>query len=186
MQFLECYTPRTIPVGLKGLDTVISYSDGEGAKAGLGIAMWSSRCPNGPLAAFTMIPDRIRDLWDRQGAEERNDIYCVEAIGPLAILETWPNIVKSSLWLHFIDNSAAQHALIRGSSSVRSGDVIVGEPWRSVQSLGVYFYVDRVESEANPVDGLSRERFAGPWLRVVRARLPSNLEALLMAEMVEG
>ena len=89
--------PRPIPVWLEGLETVISYSDGKGAKAGLEIAVWSSRCPAGPLAAFCEIPDRIRDLWDRRGAAERNDIVLVEAIGPLAILEPFTNILKKSL-----------------------------------------------------------------------------------------
>ena len=32
------------------------------------------------------------------------------------------------------------------------------------------------------VDGLSRGRSEGPWQRVVRARLPDNLQELLAAE----
>ena len=182
LQFLATYTPRPIPAWLDGMETVVSYSDGEGADAGLGIAVWSSRCPKAPVAAFCNIPDHIRDLWSRQRSEDRNDIYCIEAIGPLAIAETFPNIVKNSLWLHWIDNSAAQYSLVRGSSSILAGDVIVGETWRRVQKLGAYFYVDRVESEANPVDGLSRGRFEGPWQRVLEAHLPSNLATLLAAE----
>ena len=94
--------------------------------------------------------------------------------------------MKDALWLHFIDNEAAQHALVRGSSSVQSGDVVVGETWKRIQALGAYFYVDRVESEANPVDGLSRGRREGPWKQVVKARLPSNLESLLIAERAES
>ena len=90
--------------------------------------------------------------------------------------------MKHSLWLHFIDNVAAHYALVRGSSSIRAGDVVVGETWRQVQSLGIFFYVYRVESEAKPVDGLRRGRPDGPWQRVVRAKLPANLETLLMAE----
>ena len=62
---------------------------------------------------------------------------------------------------------------------MNAGDVIVGETWRKVQDLGVYAYFDRVESEANPVDGLSRGRREGPWQRVVTARLPTNIEELL-------
>ena len=134
------------------------------------------------MAAFCNNPDHIRDLWSRQCSEERNDIYCIEAIGPLAIAETFPNIVKKSLWLHWIDNSAAQYSLVRGSSSILAGDVIVGETWRKVQKLGAYLYVDRVESEAHPVDGLGRGRHEGPWQRVLQARLPSKLTNLLAAE----
>ena len=71
---------------------------------------------------------------------------------------------------------------MRASSSILSGDVIVGETWPKVQKLGAYFYVGRVESEANPVDGLSRGRRDGPWQRVLKARLPPNLADLLAAE----
>ena len=71
---------------------------------------------------------------------------------------------------------------MKGSSSIAAGDVIVGETWKKIQSLGTFAYFDRVESEANPVDGLSRGRPEGPWQRVVRARLPDNLQELLAAE----
>ena len=35
---------------------------------------------------------------------------------------------------------------------------------------------------ANPVDGLSRGRFEGPWKQVLRAKLPPNLLQMLRAE----
>ena len=89
LKFFQNYILRRIPVWVEDLDMVVSYSDGEGARAGLGIAVWSKRCPNGPLAAFCEIPRNIRELWGRRrGEDEFNDIYCIEAIGPLAILET--------------------------------------------------------------------------------------------------
>ena len=115
---------------------VVSYSDEEGAKAGLGIAVWSTRCPDAPLAAFREIPKEVRDLWDRRaGLEAYIDIFLIEAIAPLAILETFPKIVNGSLWLHFIDNVASQHSLIKGSLSVSSGDVVVGATWQRIQKL---------------------------------------------------
>ena len=139
------------------------------------------------MAAFCEFPKEVRDLWDRRvGLEEYNDIFLIEAIGPLAILETFPNIVKGSLWLHFIDNVASQHSLIKGSSSISSGDVVVGATWQKIQKLDVYAYFDRVESEANPVDGLSRGRTHGPWQRVLRAKLPHDLLAMLHSELEIG
>ena len=65
LKFLVAYTPRAIPVFMDKLDVVVSYSDGEGADAGLGIGVWSSRCPNGPLAAFCKIPESIRRLLEQ-------------------------------------------------------------------------------------------------------------------------
>ena len=186
LKFLASYTPRAIPVFMDKLDVVVSYSDGEGADAGLGVAVWSSRCPNGPLAAFCKIPEPIRRLWSRQKEEGFNDIFLIEAIGPLSILTTFPKILKGSLWLHYIDNVASEYSLVKGSSSIRSGDIVVGETWRMIQKLGIYAYFDRVASESNPVDGLSRGRREGPWQRIVKAKLPTNLEELLAAERSES
>ena len=183
LQLLHSYVPRPIPVWLDDMPTVVSYSDGEGSDAGLGIAVWSPRSPLGPQAAFCKIPDAIRRLWSRRQGNEMNDIYLIEAIGPLSILLTFPNLVRNSLWIHFIDNEAAQYALVRGSSSINAGDVVVGETWRKIQALRTFAYFDRVESKANPVDGLSRGRWEGPWQRIIRAKLPTNLEELLRADL---
>ncbi len=48
-------------------------------------------------------------------------------MGPLAILATWGEMLEQALWLHFIDNAAAQQALVKGSSSTWAGDYISGE-----------------------------------------------------------
>ena len=178
LQFLNSHVPRQIPVFLDAMELAVSYSDGEGDKAGLGVAVWSAKCPGRPLAAFCEIPEQIRRLWDsqREAEAQSSDIFLIEAIGPLALLQTFPKILKNSLWLHFIDNEAAQHSLVKGSSSIACGDVVVGETWKRIQQLGIYPYFDRVESKANPVDGLSRGRSDGPWERVIRARLPDDLE----------
>jgi len=114
LQFLDAHVPRYIPVFLDEMEVTISYSDGEGDKAGLGVAIWSARCPNGPLAAFCEIPEQVRRLLDaqREAEAQSSDIFLIEAIGPLALLQTYPKILKNSLWLHFIDNEAAQHSLI--------------------------------------------------------------------------
>ena len=132
LKLLASYTPRQIPVLLDKLDVVVSYSDGEGADAGLGVAVWSSRCKDGPQAAYCEIPTAIRKLWSRQRDEGFNDIFLIEAIGPLAILATFSKILKGSLWLHYIDNVAAEYSLVNGSSSIRTGDVVVGETWRCI------------------------------------------------------
>jgi len=78
-----------------------------------------------------------------------------------------------------MDNVAAQYSLIKGSSTITSGDIVAGETWRRFQSLRCHAYFDRVESKANPVDGLSRGVATGPWERVLKARLPADLERLL-------
>jgi hypothetical protein len=181
--FFQNYMRRPVPLSLENLDTAISYSDGEGSRAGVGVAVWSPRLPGGPLAAFLEVPEYIRRLWDKGERDDRNDIFLIEAVGPLAVLETFPRVVRNCLWVHYIDNVAAQYSLIKGSSSISSGDVVVGETWKRIQSLGIHAYFDRVESKANPVDVLSRGVKHGPWKQVNRARLPADLEEKLSAEI---
>ena len=75
----------------------------------------------------------------------------------------WPDLLRGMLWIHFIDNDAALASIVRGSSSVASGDVIISWTWRHVMELKAWLWVERVASKSNPVDGLSRGRLAGPW-----------------------
>ena len=124
--------------------------------------------------------------WKREVEAEYRDIFQIEAIGPLALLCTFPNLLKNSVWVHFIDNVAAEYALVKGSSSIKSGDVVIGETWRRIQKLNVAPYFDRVASSSNPVDGLSRGRREGPWQRIVKAKLPDDLDRLLEAELSES
>ena len=183
LRFLVQYRPRQIPTFLQCRDTVVTYSDGEGANVGLGIAVWSSRCPHGPLAAYCEIPESVHRLWDKQRSDEWRDIFLIEAIGPLAILTTFPKILKGTVWTHYIDNVGAEYSLVKGSSSTNAGDIVVGETWRRIAELDVYPYFDRVASASNPVDGLSRGRREGPWEQVLNAKLPHNLERLLAEEI---
>ena len=60
---------------------------------------------------------------------------------------------------------------------------VVGETRRKIQALRTFAYFDRAESKANPVDGLSRGRWEGPWQQILRAKVPTNLEELLRADL---
>ena len=183
--FLESFRPRPVPMALHLLPHVVSYSDGEGGRAGIGVAVWTSRSPGRPLAAFCEVPLVMRQLWARRAGATPpfNDIFLIEALGPLILLCTFPNVFKECMWLHFIDNEAAQHSLVKGSSSIASGDAIVGETWRRIQALHCWAYFDRVESEANPVDGLSRGARIGPWTQVHKAIIPEAVLDMAFAEL---
>ena len=78
------------------------------------------------------------------------------------------------LWLHFIDNDGALAALAKGSSSVLSGEVVVGMTHEYIAKFGLIPWFDRVDSASNPVDKLSRGELHGPW-RLVRIRFPEEL-----------
>ena len=117
---------------------------------------------------WRVIESRLR------GTEGYEDIFQLEAIGPLLALQTWPDLLRDCLWIHYIDNTGSQSALINGSSSILSGDYIAGATWDLVAKRRVFPWFDRVESEANPVDQLSRGVLQGPW-RLVKLRFPEHL-----------
>jgi len=180
-KFFRCYEPRPIPMCLRSLPTIISYSDGEGSLAGVGVAAW---CPwlEHPVAAYTRVPQVVRDMWaDLAGKPSYKDIFLIEAVGPLLILEAFPKLVKDALWIHFIDNSGSEASLVSGSSSIDAGDHIVGMTWERIAKRRLWPFFDRVESSANPVDKLSRGKSSGPWRQVVEVQFPTT-ELMALAD----
>ena len=175
--------PREIPVRPSDIPLVVSYSDGEGT-GGVGCAIWA---PGGVIeGGYMRTPHCVRALWTRQTeiCEEHFDILEVEAIGPVIVLETWPHLVQGRLWLHFIDNANALSALVKGGSSVHSADCIAAWVSGKLAELGVMSWFDRVDTKSNPVDGLSRQRFEGPW-KMVQLRFPPTLRRDLKAYLDE-
>ena len=84
-------------------------------------------------------------------------------IAPLLILHDWPLLLRGALWIHFIDNNWALGALVNGSASVESQEIIIVYTWQLIAKLQVLPCFDRVDSASNPVDGLSRKNFSGRW-----------------------
>jgi hypothetical protein len=169
-RFLKSYKPRLIPTKIDELPTIISYSDGEGSWAGVGAAVWAPWLQH-PVAAYTRVPQELRDLWSC-GKSEYNDIFQVEAIGTMLILLAFPKLVRRCMWLHFIDNTAAEASLISGTSRSSSASHVVAYTWELCAKRQVWPYFDRVASASNPVDKLSRGIWAGPWRRIVSVDFP--------------
>ena len=155
---------RPVPTDFRDRPVVVSYSDGEGAQGQVGIALWKQGCPIGRAGVIRIPPD-LRTQWDGERKLGRfNDIYEVEAVGPLLVLHNFGRELAGCLWLHFVDNDAALSTLVRGSSSVESGEHITGQTWSHIVGLGCFPWFDRVESASNPTDGLSRGMLQGPWV----------------------
>ena len=160
--------PREVPEVIPTRLPVVTYSDGEGT-GGIGISIY--RRGEEPRAAYMVVHREIRRLWESQllertPLEQLNDIFAIECVGPLAILATWGEMLVQELWLHFIDNAAAQQALVKGSSSTWAGDYISGETWSAIAVRRAMPWFDRVASKSNPIDGVSRGRMDGPWRSV--------------------
>ena len=158
--------PREVPVNLADAPLFLSYSDGEGETAGVGIALWF---PDGSsIGGFIKLPEQVREVWSRAAmCGDHFDIFEIEAIGPALVLHNWGHhIPQGSLWLHFIDNEAALATLVKGSSSVMSGEVITAYTHSLCADRGLWAWFDRVCSADNPVDKLSRGKPDGPWTLV--------------------
>ena len=148
---------------MTSLPVTISYSDGEGEGAGVGIAAWFA--DGTILGGYHAIPDEVRALWARPPSADGlvHDIFEIEAVGPALVLANWGERMRGGLWLHFIDNEGALATLVKGSSSVLSGECIAAYTHVKIAELGLWPWFDRVDSKSNPVDGLSRGRFQGEW-----------------------
>ena len=171
---LKSAPARAIPWKLDQLDVTISYSDGEGSDAGVGVAIWSRRLQV-PEAGRMDIPSCIRTLWAGQRRLQSGELYDIqeiEGIGPLLVLTTWPEVLRNSLWMHFIDNNGALSCLVKGSSSCMGTDTLVGLTWQKIGALEVLPWFDRVDTKSNPVDGLSRKVMTGPW-QIVPLKFPA-------------
>ena len=156
---------RPIPWMISGRKLVVTYSDGEGADAGVGVAIWCDELRL-PQAGRMMVPECVRRMWSSTRGSPDDplyDIQNIEGIGPLIALYTWPEVLRGSLWLHFIDNNGALACLVKGGSRVMGTDTIIGMTWNKVAQLEVVPWFDRVDTKSNPVDGLSRGDLSGNW-----------------------
>ena len=154
--------PRTIPSLLNFVLTIISYSDGEGS-GGVGVAVFNHPNHSRPQAGYMRLPSVLRDLCrlieqKLNGVADYEDIYQIEAIGPLLVLESWPDALHSCCWVHWIDNSAAQSSLINGSITIARefdcGCNLDENNRNKKRRINPWF--ERVATDSNPVDGLSR------------------------------
>ena len=128
------------------------------------------------------VPPEVRALWSCQKRRRWNDIFELEAVGPLLVLAHWGHLMEGANWVHFIDNAAAQCAITRGSSSVHSGDVITGAIWKRIARPNIGSWFERVASKSNPLDGLSRGNSRGPWSVVVPFSFPKEVITELRLE----
>ena len=119
------------------------------------------------------------------GRKQYKDIFLVEGVGPLVLMKAFPKVMRSALWIHFLDNEAAEASLVKGSSSLTAADHVVGLTRELCASRRLVPYFDRVGSKANPVDGLSRGEMSGPWRGVKHIDFPMR-ELTELAEKCGG
>ena len=60
-----------------------------------------------------------------------NDIFEIEAVGPLVILQKYPELLRGCLWLHFVDNAAG---IVQSRQWVIIGLSRRCDHWRDVET----------------------------------------------------
>ena len=98
----------------------------------------------------------------------------IEAASAMVVLSTWPQLTDG-LWLHFVDNVAAERSLVKGSSKAEGLNTIANMTWTVAAARSLLLWVDRVSTKDNPIDGVSRGDWrchGQDWQRVT-ARVPA-------------
>jgi hypothetical protein len=74
---------------------------------------------------------------------------------------TWQQQLKGQLWSHYLDSVVAMGAVNNGSTNpmtARDANNLVGRLWMALVKAGTGFFLNRVESKANPADEPSRDQ----------------------------
>ena len=101
-------------------------------------------------------------------ADRGQFIFWLETFAQCAAIWVFPHLIEGPV-IAFDDNTASEHALVRGYSSDPSTNVIVSHFWGAASSAGASVWLERVSSKANLADAISREDFAHAmaegWIR---------------------
>ena len=142
---------------------LVMYSDAEytpGQLPRIGFVLFLDP-PHKPVGATLVLPQALIDTWQAR----KTQIYPAEAIAVPIALAIFARHTRGRDVTAFCDNAAAVSTLIRGSST--SGDVLKMAEVTTLLCLDLHtrLWVDWVDSESNPADGLSRLGLADDWTR---------------------
>ena len=121
----------------------------------------------------------MSDQWISALEPRENQIFAAESFCSLLVPFNLPHLFRGRDVLWFVDNEAAAAAMIRGSSGSSDVDRIVQLASVLMLKLGARLWVEWINSDSNPSDGLSRIGITDPWTvsqgwRLSAASLPST------------
>ena len=113
------------------------------------------------LGRALRVPEDVVASW----TDRLTQIYPAEAYAVLAAVWTHRELLTGSDLLAFVDNEAAAAALIRGAPRADDvGDIAQAVHWLTLH-FGVRLWIEWVDSDSNPADGLSRDGLEDAWTR---------------------
>ena len=130
-----------------------SYEPGAEVVAGIGGVIYD--VSGSPIAYFSsQVP--AADLAELE-AESEHPIYEVELYAILVAFTLWAEILKDTFSIFYLDNEAAQSALISGRSGTRNGRQLLQGVLQLEQDNLTRPWFARVPTHSNPADAPSRQ-----------------------------
>ena len=134
LSFLPRGPFRAVPPH-SGTPFVITMSDGEGTGS-VAAAIWSPLAPGGVHQPRWFQVD-LHNPYLQLGlkvriSSPRDTSTRLRPLFPAICLTTWPDLIRGSLWLHFIDNDGAQSCLVSGCSRNSSLSDVVDYTWAQI------------------------------------------------------
>ena len=139
---------------------VVFFSDGSSPeegdppgtkpKVGAVVLAWWRESP----AAFGMeVPERLIKTW----LPRENQIALIEIFAAVLVLSHFVPELAGKRVLGLIDSESALDALVKGQSNFSDVVKLVKQFWDLVAEYQIDVYLDRVSTDANPSDGMSRD-----------------------------
>ena len=155
LHILENGRPRPIPDRPGGPADAVIFTDGSSERdvktiGGVFFAWWREA----PSAFSSSVTKRIVDHW----IPRKSDITMVELLAVvLAVYHYGPEVLGKRVII-LIDSQAALDALIKGYSRKDDTCHLITVFWTLVHDHNITVYLDRVSTDANISDGVSRSK----------------------------
>jgi len=170
--------PREMPIEEEGNSTCLLYTDGSSTdnrdpKHVVGAVLYDP-IDGALLYTSAPVPQEVVDGW----LAGPRVIHLVELFaGPLA-LDTWASRLRNRHVIHFVDNSAALGALVKGYSKVQNCIKLASDYWLRAAAHRIYVFIDRVKSKSNISDEPSRLEFSKLMVELGASWVEPNLSLL--------
>ena len=137
-----------------------SYEPGSGKAPRLGWLIYDPLIGQKPVVAATLdVPLSVVSSW----TPREQQIFAAEAFAPVSATYNHPSAFYGRDVLWFIDNEAAAATLIRGASREKDVCEIAECTHLLWAHLRCRVWVEWIDSDSNPSDGLSRDGIMDQW-----------------------
>lgn len=156
---VQAAEPRDIVVIGQPPPVMRIYSDASFENGELRLGWICFPPASSPVGGTCVVPPQVLEGW----LPRRQQIYPGEAFCGVIVPWFHKELLRNCDLLWFIDNEAAASALIRGSSRPDDVHRISQLSHVLLHGLGCRAWIEWIDSDSNPSDGLSRLGLEDPW-----------------------